>query len=128
MLPEAVEAGDSGFASRQRVALHFHVEKELCDDADESAPQQYQADLRGNERPEHELSGRKAHASRDDAGADQPPVVARGLGHVTNGANRCFGRTGLPRRSVCAKAGHDSTRARWAAAASSNAATMRSTS
>ena len=84
MLPEAVEAGDCRFAGRQRVALHFHVEKELRDDANQRAPQQHQPDLRGDERPQHELSGRQTHSSRDDSRSDEPPVVARRLRHVAN--------------------------------------------
>ena len=88
MLPEAVEAGDGRFAGRQRVALHLHVEKELRDDADERAPQQHEPDLRGDERPQHELSGRQADASSHDSRADEPPVVARRLGHLANFAPR----------------------------------------
>ena len=35
----------------------------------ERAPQQHQPDLRGDERPQHELSGRQTHSSRDDSRA-----------------------------------------------------------
>ena len=67
MPPEAVEAGERRLAGRQGVALDFHVEEELRDDAEERAPQQHQPDLRGDERPQDELAGRQAHAAGDDA-------------------------------------------------------------
>ena len=82
--PQPVEAADRRFAGGQGVALHFHVQEELRDDADERAPQQDQPDLRGDERPQHELARRQADAAGDDAGADQAPVVARRLGHVAH--------------------------------------------
>ena len=84
MLPESIEAGHRGLAGGERVALDFHVQKELGDDADERAPEQDEADLRRDERPQHELSGRQADAARDDARADEPPVVAGRLGQIAN--------------------------------------------
>ena len=56
MPPESVEPGDRGFARGERVALDFHVEEELRDDAEQRAPQEHQADLRSDVRPQDELT------------------------------------------------------------------------
>ena len=84
MPPEAVEAAHRGLAGRERVALDLHVQEELRADAEERAPQEDEADLRRDQRPQDELAGRQPDAGGDDAGADDPPEIAWSLGKVAN--------------------------------------------
>ena len=71
--PEPAEAGERRLAGGERVALDLQVEEPLEDDAEDHAPEEDQSDLRGDERPEHELARGEADAGGDETGADQSP-------------------------------------------------------
>jgi hypothetical protein len=74
VFPEPVETGDGRLAGRERVPLDLHVQKELRDDSDHRGPQEDEADLRSDERPENELAGREPDAGADDT---QPTMRQR---------------------------------------------------
>ena len=84
MAPQAVEAGQHGFACRQGVALDLHVQEELGDRADGGTPQEDEADLRGDVGPENELARRQRDAGPDDAGANDAPELAGRVGQVAD--------------------------------------------
>ncbi len=84
VLPEPVEPGERRLPRGERVALDLHVEEELRDDAEDGAPEEDQARLRGDERPEDELARRQADAGGDDAGADDAPEISRRFGKVAD--------------------------------------------
>ena len=69
---------ERGLARGKRVALDLHVQKELRHDAQYSAPEKHEACLRGNERPQDELTRRQPHACSDQARTnDGPETVGR---------------------------------------------------
>ena len=80
VLPEPVEPAQRRLAGRQRVALDLHVQEELRDDAEDRAPQEHEADLRGDVGPQDELAGREPDAGGDDARPDDAPGTGRELG------------------------------------------------
>jgi hypothetical protein len=66
-LPQPREAGDRRLAGGQRVALDLHVDEELDRDRDDRGPQDRQADVRGDERPQHVLAGAERGGEQDHA-------------------------------------------------------------
>ena len=64
------------------VALDLHVQEELCGDADACTPEEHQADLRRDVRPEDELSGPQADPGGDDTRTDDAPEIAGRIGEI----------------------------------------------
>ena len=84
MTPHAGEAGDGGFTGRERVALDLHVDEPLGDDADRGAPEQHQAHLRCDVRPENELARGEAHAGGDHTRTNERPEALGRFGKIPN--------------------------------------------
>jgi ATP-dependent DNA ligase len=57
MSPRAGETGERSLTRCERIALDFHIDEPLREDADRGTPQQHHADLRGDVRPQDEFAG-----------------------------------------------------------------------
>jgi hypothetical protein len=83
MSPQAGETGERSLARCERIALDFHIDEPLREDADRGTPQQHQADLRGDVRPQDEFAGGESDACGHDARTDQRPQPRWRLGQVS---------------------------------------------